>query len=60
VENVARMGEIRNAYKILVGISEGKRPFERSTCRWKEKVRIDIRETELEIMDWMHQDQGNE
>jgi hypothetical protein len=27
VGHIARMGEMRNAYKILVGKSEGKRPF---------------------------------
>jgi hypothetical protein len=31
--NVVRMGEIRNAYKILVGKSEGKRSFRRPRCR---------------------------
>jgi hypothetical protein len=31
--NVARMGEKRNAYRILVGKSEGKRPLERSRTR---------------------------
>jgi len=30
---VARMGEIRNAYNILVGKPEGKRPLDRPRCR---------------------------
>jgi hypothetical protein len=29
------MGEIRNAYNILVGKPEGKRPFEKPRCRWE-------------------------
>jgi hypothetical protein len=29
------MGDIRNAYKILVGIPGGKRPFGRPRHRWK-------------------------
>jgi hypothetical protein len=32
--HVARMGEKRNAYMILVGRPEGKRPLERPRCRW--------------------------
>jgi hypothetical protein len=31
------MGEMRNAYKILVGILEGRRPFGRSRGRWEDK-----------------------
>jgi hypothetical protein len=33
--HVARMGELRNAYKILVGKPEGKRSFGRSRRRWE-------------------------
>jgi hypothetical protein len=40
---VARMGAIRNAYNILVGKPEGKRPLGRPKCRW-EDIRIDLRE----------------
>jgi hypothetical protein len=32
--HVARMGEKRNAYRILVGKPEGKRPLVRPRCRW--------------------------
>jgi hypothetical protein len=32
--HVARMGEKRNAYRILVGKQEGKRPLGRPRCRW--------------------------
>jgi hypothetical protein len=45
VSHVARMGEIRNAYKILVGKPEGKRPFERPGRRWEENIIMDLRET---------------
>jgi hypothetical protein len=33
VRHVARMGEKRNAYRLLVGKPEGKRPLGRSRCR---------------------------
>jgi hypothetical protein len=32
----ARMGEMRNAYKILTGESEGKRPLERPRHKWEQ------------------------
>jgi hypothetical protein len=38
------MGEMRNAYKIMTGEPEGKRPFGRSRHRWEDNIR----------MDWMH------
>jgi hypothetical protein len=39
------MGEIGNAYTILVGKLEGKRPLERRRSRCKDNIRIDLRET---------------
>jgi hypothetical protein len=33
IGHVARMGEVRNAYKISVGKPEGKRPLEKPSCR---------------------------
>jgi len=38
------MVQMRNAYKILVGKREGKRPLGRSWCRWKDNIRMDLRE----------------
>jgi hypothetical protein len=46
--HVARMGEMRNAYKIFVGKSEEKRPFRRTRSRWEDNIRIDLREIGLE------------
>jgi hypothetical protein len=51
---VALIGEMRNAYKILVGKPEGKRPLGRPTRRWDDSLRIDHRGTGWEDVDWMH------
>jgi hypothetical protein len=42
--HVARMGEKRNAYRILVGKSEGKRPLERPRRRWVDNIKMDLRD----------------
>jgi hypothetical protein len=54
VDHVARIGEVRNAYKILVGKPEGKRSLGRRRCRWKDNIRTDLRETEWDIVNWIH------
>jgi hypothetical protein len=38
------MGETRNAYRILVGKPEGKRPLERPRRRWVDNIKIDLGE----------------
>jgi hypothetical protein len=42
--HVARMGETRNAYRILMGKPEGKRPLGRPKRRWVDNIKIDLRE----------------
>jgi hypothetical protein len=37
------MGEKRNAYRILVGNPEGKRPLGRPRCRWVDDIKMDLR-----------------
>jgi hypothetical protein len=38
------MKEKRNAYRILVGTPEGKRPLGRPRLRWEDNIKIDLRE----------------
>jgi hypothetical protein len=45
--HVARMGEERKVYKVLVGKPEGKRPLGRPRRRWKDGIRMDLREIVL-------------
>jgi hypothetical protein len=54
VGHVACMGGMRNAYKILVRKSEEKRPFGRTRCRWKDNIRMDLREIGWKGLEWMH------
>jgi hypothetical protein len=44
-------GAKRNAYRILVGKPEGKKPPGRPRRRWVDNVKIDLRETEWDGMD---------
>jgi hypothetical protein len=41
--HVARMGEMRNAYKMLVGKPERKRPLGRSRRRWEDNIKMDLK-----------------
>jgi hypothetical protein len=45
--HVARMGEKRNAYRILVGKPEGERPLGRPRCRWVDNIKLDLREIRI-------------
>jgi hypothetical protein len=47
------MGEKRNAYRILVGMPEGKRPLGRPRRRWADNVKMDLREIGWDGVDWM-------
>jgi hypothetical protein len=35
---------VTNAYRILVGKPEGKRPLGRPRCRWEDNIKMDLRE----------------
>jgi hypothetical protein len=51
--HVARMGEKRNAYRILVGKPEGKRQLQRPRCKWEDNIKMDLREVEWGGMNWI-------
>jgi hypothetical protein len=51
--HVARMGEKRNAYRILVGKPERKRPLGRQRRRWVDNIKMDLREVGWDGMDWI-------
>jgi hypothetical protein len=51
---VTRMGAKRNAYRILVGKPEGRRPLGRPRCRWLDNNKIDVREIGWDGMDWIY------
>jgi hypothetical protein len=42
--HLARMGEGRNMYRVLVGKAEGKRRLERPRRRWEDGIKMDLRE----------------
>jgi hypothetical protein len=45
---------MRTAYSILAGKPEGKRPFGRRKSRWKDNIKMDLREIGREDVDWIH------
>jgi hypothetical protein len=51
--HVARMGEKRNAYRLLVGKTEGKRPLGTPRRRWVDNIRMDLGEVEWGNVDWI-------
>ena len=51
--HVARMGEERRVYRVLVGKPEGKRPMGRPRSRWVDNFRTDLQEVGCGYMDWI-------
>jgi hypothetical protein len=47
------MVETRNAYRILVGKQEGERPLGRPRRRWVDNIKMDLRETGWDDVDWI-------
>jgi hypothetical protein len=55
--HVARMGEKKNVYMLLVGKPEGKRPLGRTRRRWIDNIKMDLLEIRLSVVDWIGLDQ---
>jgi hypothetical protein len=51
--HVARMGEGRNVYRVLLGKPEGKRPLGRPMHRWEDGMKMDLREIGWEVVEWI-------
>jgi hypothetical protein len=51
--HVARIGEKRNAYRLLVGKPEGKRPQGTPRRRWVDNIKIDLLEIGWGGVDWI-------
>jgi hypothetical protein len=50
---VTGMGKKRNAYRLLVGKPEGKRPLGRPRRRWVDNIRMDLGEVVRRDVDWI-------
>ena len=51
--HVARMGEEKGVYRVLVGKPEGRRPLGRPRRRWVGNIGMDLQEVGCEYMDWI-------
>jgi hypothetical protein len=51
--HVARMGEGRGVYNVLVGTSEGKRPLGRPRRRWEDSINMNLREIGIDGANWI-------
>jgi hypothetical protein len=51
--HVARMGEGRDVYRVLVGRPKGKRPLGRPRSRWEDNIKTDLREIGIDGANWI-------
>jgi hypothetical protein len=54
------MGEMRNAYSILVGKYDGKKPLVRLRRSWKDAIKMVLREIWWRGVRWIHLDQNSD
>jgi hypothetical protein len=57
VGHAACMGEGRSVYRVLVGKHEGKRPLGRARHKWEDNIKMDLREIEIDGVNWIRLDQ---
>jgi hypothetical protein len=51
--HVARMGEGRDVYRVLVGMPESKRPLGRPRRRWEDNIKLDLTEIGIDEANWI-------
>jgi hypothetical protein len=51
--HMARMGEGRDVYGVLVGRPEGRRPLGRPRRRWEGNIKMNLREIEINGTNWI-------
>jgi hypothetical protein len=51
--HIARKGEKRKAYRLLVGKPEGRRPLGRPKRMWLDNIRMDLVEVGWRDVDWI-------
>ena len=57
---MARVGEGRVVYRVLVGRPVGKRPLGRPRRRWDDNIKMDLQEVGCEGMDWIEMAQDKD
>ena len=50
---VARMGEMRGVYRVLVGKPKGKGPLGTPGRRWEDNIKMGLQEVGCECMEWI-------
>ena len=50
---MARLGERRGIYRVLMGKPEGKRPLRRPRRRWEDNIKMDLQEVGCGGMNWI-------
>jgi hypothetical protein len=58
--HVARTGEKRNAYRILVEKPESKKPLGNPRRRWVDNIKMDLKEIGWDGMDWIDRAQDRD
>jgi hypothetical protein len=51
--HVARTGEGRGVYRVLIGRPEGKTPLRRPRRRWEDNIKMDLREIGIDGANWI-------
>jgi hypothetical protein len=51
--HVARMGEVRGVYRVLVGKPKSKKPLGRPRHRWEDTIKLDLREIGIDGANWI-------